>query len=249
VARTIASTRRVVERGEVDRRRAAPGAEPAGELAGGRGRRAAQGAHAEHGLVTEVVGEILHDVQGVGIGPVQVLQHHQQPAAGAEPAQQAQHGFAAQRGRLARGPLVGRRQPGQRHHRLERGQPRRELGLVRGCAPDPHGPQHRLGERAVRRARPRRDRPADRHQRALAPDPVDQLAAQPRLAQAWLAADHGEAAAPAERVLQPHPERPELGITPDEDRAPDPHPTIMACGGGWRPLPPAVASRTITRRW
>ena len=103
--------RRVVERLEVGQRRAAAAREPVGQLARLRRRRAPEGADAQHGLAAEVVGEILDHVKRVRIRPVQVLQHDQQPAAGAEPAQEAQHRLAPHRGRPVRGPI---RAPGDR---------------------------------------------------------------------------------------------------------------------------------------
>ena len=229
--------RRVVKRLEVGQRRAAAAREPIGQLARLRRRPAPEGADAQHCLTAEVVGEILDHVKRVRIRPVQVLQHDQQSTAGAQPAQEAQHRLAPHRRRpvrrpaIAGRPVVARRQAGERHHRLERGQPGREVLLTGRHSTGPYRPQDGLRERTVRRARPRGNGAPHRDQRAPVRRAVDQLTTQPRLPEASRAADHREAAAPIERSGQVRPERSQLGISAHEDRAADPHHIIIAVPG------------------
>ena len=125
----------------------------------------------------------------VGIGPVQILEHHDQRARPGEPPQQLQHRLAPH----GQGVVTARAIAGGRDDRAERGQPRRQTGVVGETAIPQHLKQ-RFGQRPVRRTGARGHGPARGHRRRAGQGLAGHLAGQARLADARLAGEEHQGA-------------------------------------------------------
>ena len=169
------------------------------------------------------VGEIVQHVQGLGVGPLQVVEH-QQDARAAECIEQRQRGLADGHRRERRGRTVA---PPRRHEDVQ-GRPQ---ALVRRSGqrfPAAPAGQERLGQRAV--GRRGRRRPAVQHRHAAGVGQRGGLGGQPGLAGPRLAVEEDHASGAGRRPLDSGRERVELRGPSDHDGAPDvPHrPTIRS---------------------
>jgi hypothetical protein len=172
------------------------------------------GGHAEHGLGGQIVAQVLHDRERVRVGPVQVFEHQQQAGAPGEPPQQLQHGLAAHRCRVVTA-AVTFRTADRGNHRPQRGQPRRQAGVV-GKHALAQRLQQRLCHRPVRDAGAGGYGTAGKHRRPARPRLGGQFASQPGLADPRLAGEehHRARAVPGCRERGPQPRG--LRIAADE---------------------------------
>jgi crotonobetainyl-CoA:carnitine CoA-transferase CaiB-like acyl-CoA transferase len=167
--------------------------------------------HAQHRLGREVVAQVLQHGQGVRVGPVQVLEHDDEHARLSQPAQQAQDRFAADGRRMLPVTVPARR----RDDRAERGQPRRQLGVIGQPAMTQRLVQG-LGQRPVRRTGASRNRAAGDHHDGTGTGNrlARRLAGQPGLADARLAGEEHQAACTVAGSGECRPQRARLRLPP-----------------------------------
>ena len=120
--------------------------------------------HAQQRLAPDVVAEVLDDRKGVRVGPMQILEHHDQRAGPSQSPQQTQDSLATyRRRRITMAPAAE-----GRHNCPERREPRRKVPVV-GEITITQRLEQRFGQRPIRGAGAAGDRPARYHRHVPRP--------------------------------------------------------------------------------
>ena len=218
-AQTARGDRRNLVRGQsskLQKGNRAPSGQVVDTRQGERGFLVAKRDQAQDRLVGYVVGQILDDLNRVGIRPVQILQHEHTADAGVHRGEHPEHGLAQHDDRY-----LPRRLAGEAPLRNQSAQNRPKRSQLRGLwrsRPAQVG-EHRLGQwsKSIRAVAP--DSATDQHRDSSGTRIRGSLPNQARLADTCLAEDHQRRAVTRGQAIEGGSQHPQLLVATHEHRA------------------------------